>query len=1455
MPLGSVMVTGHSTLDALRLLRDELQKPLDQHQLGMKSFSEGLRFLHHSKAYSLLHWTSISLVAISSFLLLIAFAGQTTRNNWLVFEALILLILLILTIYFVAWDNRLRRTEIISKANNVLSKLEACIKEGIWSSSNYIDLNCPLSQCVSLQWTIRDSSVINLPSGFLVEGDVILLRPGQVVPAKCRKMKTGDDEDDLEYNAGDLYNPAQNLPELEMYSKIEAREPLKPQAFLVLETPFVKNFKQILKHSHDRPVGMLDNERYAAYSIWCERRLIPVIAFLTLLTNTLRFVLLKSYVGDWAEMIIVLTVNSIIPLLAYLFPIVWRLLDSWGVAKVVFAFQESINSNNGKVRSPSGDSFKSEATLDNKVELNVSWKDLYIKWKDVLSGQTDTLPRTANLVQVLGNMTSFCCVDKKGVLSWPNPTAEKVFILTSQQSSHSTHHRSKHLSDKSKTPDHDLHDAKIQRHDHNNEHFPAEVSFQVLDLTQDMKNDYGLRFDDSSWRKYLNSLKPLGLNILLNTCNMETTYKYTEFADHVTCISLKREEAVPVVNRRCFCELAHQIGFNENAGSYFKTQQTLGMYRHIPPDSNERKLESSKSFIKHKMPMPNVFGVVVKDNYTDASHLFSQGMADLLLDACSDFWDGQKLKPLGNAERKKIADFYHRTSMSSYCTAFAYRPCTEVIGEEFADIYLEVPDDVITFHGPLHNRMCDTQHINKRHNVKDRLYHGSAESLILDGIVPDIHDVEGCFQSQSNQVFIGMITMQYQAKQDIVDLIESLESTCIRFVHFSKENELRSRVFSEKMGLEAGWNCHISLLSEKHSSDVKVDESDAGIVESSIGYDSQDPLNDSMEFNDFELDFVPLNRHLMLMKENRYSSAPEIALIYSQNDKSPVSPDRAALRLSHELVNSGLQEYLGDVTSGRGSDLVSVSVPLLRQKPGKTSLESIGRRRHPSERALQEQRRISTNVLKSESKSSLHKMTRKRSSGDRQSSSYSAEQFDERATNAINGENETDELIRDNNYAIGDIVSDSCKLSRASSYSDSSGAALGLNNRAKLPRGIENIRPHINNVDNVPLQVSLFTDCTAHTTQEMLCILQEYGEVTCCIGSSANIENTGVFLQADCSFAVEPTYPQICIHHKIIDQPLLPSLLSPMQLSAQLHALPCSLYFASDDHLTIIRLVALARHHCQRVRSVSKFYLMCQVSLSIIQLLNSVILLPPSLPPNLLLWLSAVVVPLFSLTLMGNPINTQIIQMAQDKNRTQFTKQTILEELIYFVICYLPTLAVCLICHGLNLFTFCQHKILPSFNITCHFMLGPINYGESNEGMWNGWYGDHKSGLVLSQQIITFQLVLCFLASSLCSIHRLSYLWQKSPFVNRLWCIIAPLIIILQLIFFAANFGSSNATSEVIYSLSDVPIFIWVLVFVWPLVLIALHELVKRREIKIWVRHQKRARLDFGTKLGMNSPF
>lgn len=84
-----------------------------------------------------------------------------------------------------------------------------------------------------------------------------------------------------------------------------------------------------------------------------------------------------------------------------------------------------------------------------------------------------------------------------------------------------------------------------------------------------------------------------------------------------------------------------------------------------------------------------------------------------------------------------------------------------------------------------------------------------------------------------------------------------------------------------------------------------------------------------------------------------------------------------------------------------------------------------------------------------------------------------------------------------------------------------------ISNRAKLPKGIDNIRPHLENIDNVPLLVSLFTDCTPDTTKEMIQIMQEYGEVVCVLGSSSNLNNIPLFLQADTSIGILPLYPAV----------------------------------------------------------------------------------------------------------------------------------------------------------------------------------------------------------------------------------------------------------------------------------------------------------------------------------------
>ena len=43
--------------------------------------------------------------------------------------------------------------------------------------------------------------------------------------------------------------------------------------------------------------------------------------------------------------------------------------------------------------------------------------------------------------------------------------------------------------------------------------------------------------------------------------------------------------------------------------------------------------------------------------------------------------------------RKKVQDFYQRTSLTSYCTAFAYRPLSRSVNGKLSNIYLELPSD------------------------------------------------------------------------------------------------------------------------------------------------------------------------------------------------------------------------------------------------------------------------------------------------------------------------------------------------------------------------------------------------------------------------------------------------------------------------------------------------------------------------------------------------------------------------------------------------------------------------------------------------------------------------------------------------------------------------------------------------------------------------------------------
>lgn len=147
-----------------------------------------------------------------------------------------------------------------------------------------------------------------------------------------------------------------------------------------------------------------------------------------------------------------------------------------------------------------------------------------------------------------------------------------------------------------------------------------------------------------------------------------------------------------------------------------------------------------------------------------------------------------------------MQDFYQRTSLTSYCTAFAYRPLTRAISDKMSEIYLELPADskhLYTPHrsptplpwdfrnvldprvrgilGQFHSTGSFHQLLPlSLHFLRFDFYFLFVFISITDSLLcnenkdDDVSDVEGCFEVQCNQVFIGMVTMQYQAQTDMV---------------------------------------------------------------------------------------------------------------------------------------------------------------------------------------------------------------------------------------------------------------------------------------------------------------------------------------------------------------------------------------------------------------------------------------------------------------------------------------------------------------------------------------------------------------------------------------------------------------------------------------------------------------------------------------------------------------
>ncbi|KAF9123590.1 hypothetical protein BGX30_001345 [Mortierella sp. GBA39] len=398
-----------------------------------------------------------------------------------------------------------------------------------------------------------------------------------------------------------------------------------------------------------------------------------------------------------------------------------------------------------------------------------------------------------------------------------------------------------------------------------------------------------------------------------------------------------------------------------------------------------------------------------------------------------------------------------------------------------------------------------------------------------------------------------------------------------------------------------------------------------------------------------------------------------------------------------------------------------------------------------------------------------------------------------------------------------------------SSASDPFGASTGYlesyDIKAQLPRGIENIRPHLEAVDDIPLHVSLFAECGPEAATEMIKIFQDYGEVVCCIGSSLNINNTAAFAKADISVGMEP-----------IKMNSSPESRSAFSLGAKINSLPCGLTMHSETSLyALTQVVREARRLLNSQRQGVAFMIASFMSVSLLLLISYCFLLPPAMTGYQILWIMWVIVPLLILSYFFSPHEPDTMTMMPSKNMSP------LRDLPRFIFYFLARFILPI---GMCVFVFLYSLHIYDGQEGYHFLFNSFGNGTP----WLQWSVNEQWALLYAQNytMIIWVWYMVWMSSTFMS--RALSLRSFQPWKNRTWIGACIVCLALQFVFCVVSLFRGP------HKVNDVPWWLFVISFFWPIVFIPIQEVVKARDLKECIRAQKLAKLEFNTKLGMHSP-
>ena len=143
----------------------------------------------------------------------------------------------------------------------------------------------------------------------------------------------------------------------------------------------------------------------------------------------------------------------------------------------------------------------------------------------------------------------------------------------------------------------------------------------------------------------------------------------------------------------CLCALAKEMGFNETVVQNYTKVKEINIFCASHPSVFDLTIRDDQ------FEIPSAVASLMLDQTTGNYLLFTEGTLEVILDCCSDYWNGADLTPLDEAARKKIQDAHNNAVTNDLqCVLYSYSPVlpsrelAELINAQSGPIYFELAE-------------------------------------------------------------------------------------------------------------------------------------------------------------------------------------------------------------------------------------------------------------------------------------------------------------------------------------------------------------------------------------------------------------------------------------------------------------------------------------------------------------------------------------------------------------------------------------------------------------------------------------------------------------------------------------------------------------------------------------------------------------------------------------------